>query len=59
MDGLVDLTAVQRMLDAHRDGPVDHSRRIWTLLVFLIWHGIFAEDRIHPEIRQPTYPVRT
>ena len=42
-DHLVDLAAVQRMLDAHRDGPVDHSRRIWTLLVFLLWHGIFVE----------------
>ena len=58
-DHLVDLAAVQRMLDAHRDGPVDHSRRIWTLLVFLIWHGIFVENRIRPEIPQPTYPVRT
>jgi asparagine synthase (glutamine-hydrolysing) len=47
-DHLVDLAAVQRMLDAHRGGPVDHSRRIWTLLVFLIWHGIFVEERITP-----------
>jgi asparagine synthase (glutamine-hydrolysing) len=47
---LVDLAAVRRMLDAHREGPIDHSRRIWALLVFLIWHGIFVEDRIHPAI---------
>jgi asparagine synthase (glutamine-hydrolysing) len=47
-DHLVDLAAVQRVLDAHREGPVDHSRRIWTLLVFLIWHGIFVEERIRP-----------
>jgi asparagine synthase (glutamine-hydrolysing) len=57
-DHLVNLAAVQRMLDAHRDGPVDHSRRIWTLLVFLLWHGIFVEQRIEPEIPEPTYPVR-
>ncbi|MHA6793426.1 asparagine synthase (glutamine-hydrolyzing) [Pseudonocardia bannensis] len=57
-DHLVDLLAVQRMLDAHRDGPVDHSRRIWTLLVFLLWHGIFVEQRIRPEIPEPAYPVR-
>jgi asparagine synthase (glutamine-hydrolysing) len=57
-DHLVDLDAVQRMLDAHRDGPVDHSRRIWTLLVFLLWHGIFVEQRIRPEIPEPAYPVR-
>ena len=57
-DHLVDLAAVNRMLDAHRAGPVDHSRRIWTLLVFLLWHGIFVEERIRPEIPEPAYPVR-
>ena len=57
-DHLVDLGAVQRLLDAHRTGPVDHSRRVWTLLVFLLWHGIFVEDRIHPVIPEPVFPVR-
>ena len=56
-DHLVDLAAVTRMLDTHRDGPIDHSRRIWTLLVFLLWHGIFVEQRITPEIPEPAYPV--
>jgi asparagine synthase (glutamine-hydrolysing) len=57
-DHLIDLSAVGRMLEAHRTGPVDHSRRIWTLLVFLLWHGIFVENRISPEIPEPAYPVR-
>jgi asparagine synthase (glutamine-hydrolysing) len=57
-DELIDRDAVLRLIDAHRDGPVDYSRKIWTLLVFLIWHGIFVEDRIHPEIPAPVYPVR-
>ncbi len=48
---------MQRLIDAHRDGPVDHSRRIWTLLVFLLWHGIFVEERIRPEVPEPAYPV--
>jgi asparagine synthase (glutamine-hydrolysing) len=57
-DHLIDLAAVNRMMDAHRAGPVDHSRRIWTLLVFLLWHGIFVEERIRPDIPEPAYPVR-
>ncbi|MBW0117014.1 asparagine synthase (glutamine-hydrolyzing) [Pseudonocardia abyssalis] len=57
-DHLIDLHAVRALLDAHRDGPIDHSRRIWTLLVFLIWHGIFVEDRIRPAIAEPVHPVR-
>ncbi|WP_280294531.1 hypothetical protein [Nocardia abscessus] len=35
----------------------DHSRRLWTLLVLMVWHGIFVEDRIKPEIQEPVYPV--
>jgi asparagine synthase (glutamine-hydrolysing) len=46
------------LLAAHRDGPHDYSRKIWTLLVFLIWHGIFIEERIRPEVPEPVYPVR-
>lgn len=57
-DHLIDLAAVARLLAAHREGPVDHSRRIWTLLVLLLWHGIFVERRIRPEIPEPAYPVR-
>ena len=57
-DHLLDLAAVRRMLEEHRAGPHDHSRRLWTLLVFMIWHGIFVEDRIHPEIPEPSYPVQ-
>jgi asparagine synthase (glutamine-hydrolysing) len=57
-DELVDRAAALRLLDAHRDAKIDHSRKIWTLLVFLIWHGIFVEGRIRPEIPEPVYPVR-
>ena len=31
------------MLKEHRDGVSDHSRRLWTVLSFMIWHGIFVE----------------
>ncbi|HZZ50940.1 MAG TPA: asparagine synthase (glutamine-hydrolyzing) [Pseudonocardia sp.] len=55
---LVNTGAVRRMLDEHRNGPIDHSRRLWTLLVFMIWHGIFVEERIRPTIPEPSYPVQ-
>jgi asparagine synthase (glutamine-hydrolysing) len=57
-DELIDRNAVLRLLDEHRAGTLDHSRRIWALVVFMIWHGIFIEDRIKPEIPEPHYPVR-
>ena len=57
-DELIDRDAALRLLEAHRAGPHDYSRKIWTLLVFLLWHGIFVEQRIVPEVPEPVYPVR-
>ena len=34
------------------------ARQVWTVLVFMIWHGIFVEERIRPEIPETVYPVR-
>ncbi|MEO6703965.1 MAG: asparagine synthase (glutamine-hydrolyzing) [Jatrophihabitantaceae bacterium] len=55
---LIDTAAALRLLEAHRDGPHDYSRKIWTLLVFMIWHGIFVEGRITPVIPETVYPVK-
>jgi asparagine synthase (glutamine-hydrolysing) len=57
-DELIDKQAALAMLDAHRTGPFDHSRRVWALLVFMLWHGIFVEGRVAPEVPEPQYPVR-
>jgi asparagine synthase (glutamine-hydrolysing) len=54
----LDLGAVHRMLDEHHAGPHDHSRRIWAVLVFMLWHGIFVEQRITPVVPEPRYPVQ-
>ena len=35
---LIDLAYVQRLLAAHRAGKADHSRKIWTVLMFCLWH---------------------
>ncbi|RWA23840.1 asparagine synthase [Mycolicibacterium elephantis DSM 44368] len=55
---LIDLAAVRTMLDEHRSGTSDHSRRLWTVLIFLLWHAIFVERSITPQISEPTYPVQ-
>ena len=53
----LDTAAVLRMLDEHRAGTLDHSRRLWAVLVLMIWHGIFVTGAITPEIAEPAYPV--
>lgn len=54
---LIDRAAVRRMLDEHRTGVSDHSRRLWTVLIFMLWHAIFVEGSIVPQISEPAYPV--
>jgi asparagine synthase (glutamine-hydrolysing) len=56
-DHLLDKGAIKGMLHDHREGRADHSRRLWTLLVFMVWHGIFVEQRVKPDIKEPVYPV--
>ncbi|WP_167102097.1 asparagine synthase (glutamine-hydrolyzing) [Mycobacterium sp. DL592] len=55
---LVDIAAVRTMLDQHRAGESDHSRRLWTVLIFMLWHAIFVEHSITPTISEPHYPVQ-
>jgi asparagine synthase (glutamine-hydrolysing) len=62
-DEWLDKQQVLAMLAAHRDNQrsgsaVDYSRKLWTLLVFMVWHGIFVEERIKPEVPETVYPVR-
>jgi asparagine synthase (glutamine-hydrolysing) len=57
-DHLIDVDAVRRMLDEHRTGTADHSRRLWTVLIFMLWHAIFVEHSVVPQISEPQYPVQ-
>lgn len=33
-----------RLLDDHRDGKADNSRKIWTVFIFLVWYGVYFEN---------------
>ena len=62
-DEWLDRRQILRMLDEHRDNQrsgsaVDHSRKQRKLLVLMVWHGIFVEERIKPEVPETVYPVR-
>ncbi|MCG5432691.1 asparagine synthase (glutamine-hydrolyzing) [Mycobacterium sp. MYCO198283] len=57
-DELIDRAGVRRMLDEHLTGDIDHSRRLWTVLIFMLWHAIFVERSIEPSISEPQYPVQ-
>ncbi|MGH3737298.1 MAG: asparagine synthase (glutamine-hydrolyzing) [Micromonosporaceae bacterium] len=45
---LLDLEYARGLLEAHRRGEADHSRTVWTVLVFCVWHAIFVERSLDP-----------
>ncbi|ANZ36561.1 asparagine synthase (glutamine-hydrolyzing) [Lentzea guizhouensis] len=55
---LLDKNAVLDLLAEHRSEQFDRSRQLWSVLCFMIWHGIFVEGRITPKVPEPVYPVR-
>jgi asparagine synthase (glutamine-hydrolysing) len=47
---LLDLDYAASLLAEHKRGDADHSRKVWTVLVFCIWHAIFVEHSMDPGI---------
>jgi asparagine synthase (glutamine-hydrolysing) len=45
---LLDLDVVRALLKAHRKKEADHSRKIWTVLVFCVWHAVFVTGTMRP-----------
>ena len=33
-----------KLLDDHRDGKADNSRKIWTVFMFLLWYAVYFES---------------
>ncbi len=57
-EDLLDRARVLAMLEEHRAGRAEHSRRLWARLCFVIWHGIFVERRIVPVVPEPRHALR-
>jgi hypothetical protein len=43
--GLFDPTSVQRLIGEHDSMRADHSRPLWTLLVFMNWYDMWQQTR--------------
>ncbi|WP_313467097.1 asparagine synthase (glutamine-hydrolyzing) [Carnobacterium sp.] len=40
---LLNKSYIVDLLDKHRTGKIDYSRKIWTALTFMVWHRIYVE----------------
>ncbi|GAA4705956.1 asparagine synthase (glutamine-hydrolyzing) [Brevibacillus fulvus] len=59
VDHLINKAYVLYMLDEHREGHGDYSRKIWTILIFMLWHQIFIEQKYSFEpFVSPTVEIR-
>lgn len=38
------VSALVKLLDDHRSGNVDNSRKIWTVFIFLVWYKVYFEN---------------
>ncbi|MEH7074678.1 asparagine synthase (glutamine-hydrolyzing) [Neobacillus drentensis] len=43
-DHLINKSYVLRLLEDHCQGKADNSRKIWTVLMFMVWHQVYVED---------------
>ena len=35
---------IVKLLDDHREGKADNSRKIWTIFIFLVWYKVYFEN---------------
>jgi asparagine synthase (glutamine-hydrolysing) len=46
------------MLNEHKEGRIDYSRQLWTVLIFMLWHQIYMERAFsfpsadHPQVKK-------
>lgn len=43
-DYIIDKVPVLRLLERHRQNKGDYARKIWTILMFMVWHQIYIEQ---------------
>lgn len=46
-DYLFEKSYLLQQLETHRKGKLDDSRKLWTVLIFMLWHQIFIEKKYH------------
>ena len=56
-DHLLDKQVITNLLNDHVTGRSDNSRKIWTVLVFMIWHSVYIEENYSFQHQAEKSPV--
>ncbi|CQR48193.1 Asparagine synthetase [glutamine-hydrolyzing] 1 [Paraliobacillus sp. PM-2] len=58
-DHLLKKTYILKLLEDHCKGKGDYSRKIWTVLMFMLWHKLYVEEEFEGEIERSKRMVDT
>jgi asparagine synthase (glutamine-hydrolysing) len=59
VDHLLNKSYVLQLLDDHKNGVRDNARKVWTILVFMLWHRIYVEQALtFPAEASPNVELR-
>ncbi|WP_052870985.1 asparagine synthase (glutamine-hydrolyzing) [Clostridium botulinum] len=47
--GEINEEAVINMLNRHKDGKGDYSRKIWSIIVYILWYRLYIDKSLHKE----------
>ncbi|BCJ85968.1 asparagine synthetase B [Effusibacillus dendaii] len=46
VDHLINKSFVMQLLEDHRNNVRDNSRKVWTILIFMLWHQVYVEQSV-------------
>jgi asparagine synthase (glutamine-hydrolysing) len=44
-DHIFNKKEILQLLEKHREGKIDLSRKLWTILMFMVWYEVVVEDK--------------
>ncbi|MCQ6278446.1 asparagine synthase (glutamine-hydrolyzing) [Bacillus sp. EB600] len=57
-DQLINKAYVLKLLEDHCQGKHDNSRKIWTVLAFMVWHQVYMEGKYSFQTEKKLQPMK-
>jgi asparagine synthase (glutamine-hydrolysing) len=57
-DHLINKSYVSNLLEDHCQGKADNSRKIWTVLIFMVWHQVYVEGKYSFSSQKELQPMK-
>lgn len=57
-DHIINKAYVLKLLEDHCQGKLDNSRKIWTVLSFMVWHQVYMEEKYSFQTTKKLQPMK-